>query len=169
MRLVVQRVRSARVVVDGQVVGEIGLGLLAFVGVEAGDPPSVARATARKLAELRVFENAEGKLGLSLREVQGAVLLVSQFTLLADVSRGRRPSFERAEKRERAEELLAFLEGELRALEIPVATGRFGAQMDVELVNFGPVTLVFDVPARSAPVPKRSEVGDKASPLQRRE
>lgn len=155
MRLVVQRVRSARVLVDGQVVGEIGLGLLVLVGVEVGDAPPVARVAAKKLAALRVFENAHGKLDLSLREVGGAVLLVSQFTLLADVTRGRRPSFERAERRERAEELFALLEAELRALNIPVATGRFGAQMDVELVNFGPVTLVFDVPPSSALMPEQ--------------
>ncbi len=145
MRFVVQRVARARVLTHGEVVGEIGLGVLALVGVERGDSEALVPAAARKLMELRIFENEKGKFDRSVRDVGGSVLLVSQFTLFGDVSRGRRPSFDRAERRERAEFLLNCLETELRKLEVPVATGRFGAQMEIELVNVGPVTLVFDV------------------------
>jgi D-tyrosyl-tRNA(Tyr) deacylase len=146
MRLVLQRVARARVTVDGDEVGSIGRGLLVLVGVERGDGPTQAAAAARKLAGLRVFEDEAGRMNLSTAEVDGAFLVVSQFTLAGSLERGRRPSFDGAAPPEVAEPLVEALVAELRAAGLPVATGRFRAHMAVELVNDGPVTFVLEVP-----------------------
>lgn len=142
MRAVVQRVARASVRVDGAPHGQIGPGLLVLLGVAAGDEPAEAERLAGKVARLRVFENEEGRFDRSLLETGGAALVVSQFTLLADTGKGNRPSFTRAAPPERAEALYEAVCEALRALGVPVETGVFGARMEVELVNDGPVTIV---------------------------
>lgn len=155
MRTVLQRVDSASVTVDGQAVGRIGRGLLALVGVEKGDTDEEARFLARKTAELRIFQDDAGKMNLSVAEVGGAVLAVSQFTLLADCRRGRRPSFDRAAAPDEGERLYNLYVAELRSLGLPVETGRFGAEMLVELCNHGPVTVLLDRAPGAPPDPAR--------------
>jgi D-tyrosyl-tRNA(Tyr) deacylase len=144
VRLVLQRVSSASVTVAGEVVGEIGRGLLVLVGIERGDGPAQARAAAEKLAGLRVFEDEAGRMNLDLAAVGGAFLVVSQFTLAGSVARGRRPSFDRAAPPAEAEPLVEALVTELRNRGFRVETGRFRTMMEVALVNDGPVTLVVD-------------------------
>jgi D-tyrosyl-tRNA(Tyr) deacylase len=144
MRAVVQRVTSARVRVDDRVVGEIGMGVLVFAGVEKGDGADDIRYIAGKVNDLRIFEDAAGKMNLSLAEVQGSVLAVSQFTLCGDCRRGRRPSFDEAEAPAVAKPLYEDLVAQMRALNLKVETGEFQAHMHVELVNDGPVTLLLD-------------------------
>lgn len=144
MRLVLQRVSSASVKVAGEVVGEIGRGLLVLVGIERGDGPPQVRAAAEKLAGLRVFEDDAGRMNLDLAAVGGAFLVVSQFTLAGSVARGRRPSFDHAAPPAEAEPLVDALVTELRNRGFRVETGRFRAMMEVALVNDGPVTLVAD-------------------------
>ena len=144
MRLVLQRVSSASVKVAGEVVGEIGRGLLVLVGIERGDGPPQARSAAEKLAGLRVFEDEAGRMNLDLAAVNGAFLVVSQFTLAGSVTRGRRPSFDRAAPPAEAEPLVEALVTDLRSRGFRVETGRFRAMMEVALVNDGPVTLVAD-------------------------
>ncbi len=146
MKLVVQRVSRAAVRVAGVISGEIGRGLLVLVGAETGDTTAIAEECARKVAGLRVFEDAAGKMNLALADVGGAVLAVSQFTLAADLSRGRRPGFERALRSPEAEPLYEHFVGALRQQDLTVATGVFGATMDVELVNQGPATFLLNVP-----------------------
>ncbi len=142
MRAVVQRVSRARVVVDGETRGEIGPGLCVLLGVARGDDAAAAERLARKVAGLRVFENEEGRFDRSLLDTGGAALVVSQFTLIADTSKGNRPSFSEAAPPEQAEPLYESFCVALEALGVEVATGVFGARMDVELVNAGPVTVV---------------------------
>jgi D-tyrosyl-tRNA(Tyr) deacylase len=144
MRLVVQRVRESAVKVGGSTVGEIGRGLLVLVGIERGDRPEAVRAAAEKLAGLRIFEDEAGKMNLDLAAVGGAFLIVSQFTLAGSVTRGRRPSFDRAAPPEEAQPLVEALVEDLRHRGFTVETGRFRAHMEVSLVNDGPVTLVAD-------------------------
>ena len=144
MRIVLQRVSHARVSVDGITVGAIGPGLVALVGVAADDTASQADAMAAKCAGLRLFADAEGKVNRSLTEMGGAVLVISQFTLLADVRRGRRPSFDGAASAEIAAPLVERFAQALEAAWVPVARGRFGAHMLVEMANDGPVTIVID-------------------------
>ena len=145
MKLVIQRVSGAAVRVESRVVGEIGRGFLVLVGAERGDTPAVAEEAARKVAGLRVFEDAEGTMNLALADVDGAVLAVSQFTLAADLSRGRRPGFERALRGPEAEPLYELFVAALRAQHLTVATGVFGARMQVSLVNEGPATFVMEL------------------------
>ena len=145
MRAVVQRVSRASVTVDGVVVGEIGQGLLVLVGVTTTDSEADAAALATKLAGLRIFSDEESKMNLSVTDVGGAVLVVSQFTLYGSTRKGRRPSFTAAAGPDLAAPLVNRVVDELRAHEIDVATGVFGAMMDVSLVNDGPVTLVVEV------------------------
>jgi D-tyrosyl-tRNA(Tyr) deacylase len=144
MRVVIQRVSRAAVAVEGHTVASIGRGLLALVGVAEGDGEEEARRLARKCAELRIFPDGEGKFNLSLLDVGGEALVVSQFTLLADTRRGRRPSFVAAAALEAAEPLVERFAREMRQAGVPTQTGRFGAKMAVELVNDGPVTIVLD-------------------------
>jgi len=144
MRAVVQRVTQARVRVDGRVTGEIGTGVVALVGVARTDTAAAAEQLAEKIAGLRLFNDAEGKMNLSLQEVGGAVLAISQFTLYGDTRKGRRPSFDRAAPAEQARALYEAVVAALRALGLKVETGVFQAMMDVELVNAGPVTLLVD-------------------------
>ena len=144
MRAVVQRVRSARVLVDGEPVGAIGRGVLAYVGVAEGDTDAEAAWLADKIAGLRIFASEQRPIDRSLLDVQGAALVVSQFTLLADTRRGRRPSFTGAAPPEVAEPLVDAVAEALRARGVEVATGRFGAMMQVESTNDGPVTIVLD-------------------------
>ena len=144
MRLVVQRVSRATVRVSGETVGEIGSGALVLLGVAQGDTPEVADRMARKLAGLRYFADAEGRTNLDIAEVGGAFLVVSQFTLYADLRRGRRPGFTDAALPEVAQPLVDRFVARLRQEGYPVQTGHFGAEMDVELVNDGPFTLLLD-------------------------
>ncbi len=144
MRLVIQRVSAASVRVDGAIVGEIGRGLLVLAGVERGDGPAAVKAAAEKLAGLRIFEDAAGKMNLDTAAVGGAFLVVSQFTLAGSIERGRRPSFDRAAPPDEAAPLIEALVDDLRGRGFRVETGRFRAHMEVTLVNDGPVTLVAD-------------------------
>jgi D-tyrosyl-tRNA(Tyr) deacylase len=144
MRAVLQRVRQARVRVGDEVTGEIGPGLLVLLGVAQGDTPEQARWLAEKVVGLRIFQDGEGKMNRDVAEAGGAVLVVSQFTLYGDCRKGRRPSFVGAAPPETAVPLYETFIEAVRALGVPVATGRFGAMMDVELVNAGPVTLIVD-------------------------
>jgi len=145
VRAVVQRVTSARVLVDGRVTGEIGRGLLVFLGVARDDTAADVAYTATKVRELRVFESADGKpMDLPVTAVNGAVLVVSQFTLYGDVRRGRRPSFDAAAAPADARELYEAFVRELRITGLPISTGEFQAMMQVELVNDGPVTILVD-------------------------
>ncbi|MDR0361156.1 MAG: D-tyrosyl-tRNA(Tyr) deacylase [Planctomycetota bacterium] len=144
MRAVVQRVSSARVVVDGKTTGGIGCGFLVLLGVTTADTGEEARFLASKVARLRVFVDDAGKMNLALGQVNGGALVVSQFTLYGDASQGNRPSFIDAARPERAEPLYMQFCRELEALGIPVGRGVFGAHMDVSLVNDGPVTILLD-------------------------
>lgn len=152
MRVVLQRVRWARVAVGDQVVGEIGPGLLALVGVEDGDTRADAEALAGKTVRLRLFASGDRPFDVPLTEVPGAGLLcVSQFTLLADVRKGNRPSWSRAARPEEAEPLVAAYADAVAAHGVPVGQGRFGAMMSVSLENDGPVTLVVDSAGLAGP------------------
>ena len=144
MRAVAQRVARARIAVEGETVGEMGRGLLALVGVAPAATPAAAAELAAKLVHLRVFEDDDGKMNVSLLEVGGTLGVVSQFTLYGDARRGRRPSFVEAAPPEQAEPLVGALVEAARALGVPVVGGRFRARMEVELVNAGPVTLLLD-------------------------
>jgi D-tyrosyl-tRNA(Tyr) deacylase len=144
MRAVVQRVARAAVEVDGRAVAEIGPGLLVLLGVGEQDAEEDARYMARKVAGLRIFDDEEGNLNLSVIDTGGAVLLVSQFTLYGDCRKGRRPSFTRAARPDEAERLYELVAEDLRARDVEVATGRFQEHMEVSLVNDGPVTLLLD-------------------------
>lgn len=145
MRIVLQRVKEASVTIDGERISGIGAGLLLLVGVADGDGEAEADWLAEKVAGLRIFRDQENKMNLGVREVGGGVLAVSQFTLLADTRKGRRPSFVRAAQPEKAELLFDYFCERLRAAGLaPVETGRFGAMMDVALVNDGPVTILLE-------------------------
>jgi D-tyrosyl-tRNA(Tyr) deacylase len=145
VRAVVQRVREARVVVEGETVGAIGPGLCVLVGVADGDDEGIAANLAGKIARLRIFENDDGKFDRSLAETGGAALVVSQFTLIANTTKGNRPSFTHGARPEVAEPLVEHVAAALRAGGIPVETGVFGARMLLEIANDGPVTIVLDV------------------------
>jgi len=144
MRAVVQRVKSAEVLVDGRSTGRIGKGLLVFVGVARGDGEKEISYMTSKLPDLRIFEDDGGKFNLSLRETGGEMLVVSQFTLYGDCRKGRRPSFIEAEEPVAARNLYDRLVNRLRESDIPVQTGEFQAKMEVHLVNDGPVTILLD-------------------------
>ena len=144
MRALLQRVSKAKVTVDGEPVGAIGRGFVVLVGVTHDDTREEAAWLARKVAGLRLFEDDEGKMNLALADVGGAVLVVSQFTLYGNARKGRRPSFTDAARPEQAEPLVDYFAAQLRAYGLPVETGIFGAYMDVEIHNDGPVTLMIE-------------------------
>jgi D-tyrosyl-tRNA(Tyr) deacylase len=144
MRAVVQRVRSASVTVEGQVVARSGAGLLVFVGVASDDGPEDVKYLAAKILELRLFPDDDGRMNRSVVETSGSVLVVSQFTLLGDCRKGRRPSFDRAAPPPLAEALYRDFVGAIEQAGVTVTTGVFRAHMDVELINDGPVTLLVD-------------------------
>lgn len=144
MRAVIQRVTHASVVVEGETVGRIGRGLLVLLGVGQNDTEDDARQIAGKIANMRIFSDQNGKFNLDLQAVDGAILLVSQFTLYADTRKGRRPSFIGAAQPEKAEALVMNCAERLRQAGIQVETGRFGAHMEVSLLNDGPVTILLD-------------------------
>jgi|SRR5579859_3963358 len=146
MRAVVQRVSRAQVSVGEEVVGKVGPGLLVLLGVAKTDAPADAEYVAAKIAGLRIFEDQNGKMNLSLADTGGAVLAVSQFTLYGDVRKGRRPSFDEAAPPELARELYEYFVAKLRNCGVTCETGRFQAMMQVELVNDGPVTILLDSP-----------------------
>lgn len=146
MRIILQRTRDARVRIDGETVGEIGQGWLALLGVAVGDTAEAATWLAEKVAYLRAFVDDDGKMNRSVQDVNGGVLVVSNFTLYADCQKGRRPSFIAAARPVEAEPLVTAFANGLRAFGIPVAEGRFGADMQVELTNDGPVTIILDSP-----------------------
>ena len=147
MRALLQRTTRASVRVDGTTVGAIGHGLVVFVGVGPTDDEAVADGLARRIMELRIFRDDEGRTNRSLLEIGGSALLVSQFTLFADTRRGRRPGFTGAAPSEHAQRLYLRLAEALWVLDVPVALGRFGAEMAVELINDGPFTIWLDTDA----------------------
>jgi D-aminoacyl-tRNA deacylase len=149
VRALLQRVSRAEVRVDGATVGEIGRGMVVLVGVAPDDDEAVATGLARQVAELRIFADEEGRTNRSLLDVGGGALVVSQFTLFADTRRGRRPGFSGAAPPDQAERLYERFATALGGLGVPVATGRFGASMSVELVNDGPFTIWLDTAERS--------------------
>jgi len=144
MRAVVQRVSRAQVTVNGEITGQIGLGVLVLLGVGRDDTEADAIYLAEKIAGLRVFEDDQGKMNRNLQDVEGSVLAVSQFTLYGDVRRGKRPSFDAAAPPGKARQLYEFFVEQIRATGLPCETGRFQEMMKVELVNEGPVTILLD-------------------------
>lgn len=144
MKIVLQRVKEARVDVEGQTAGRIGRGLCLLVGIEKGDGEAEAEYLAKKCVELRIFPDAQDKMNLSLVEAGGEILAVSQFTLAASVRKGRRPSFDGAEEPGRAAELFDYFVGAVEALDVTVETGIFQAMMEVHIVNDGPVTFILE-------------------------
>ncbi len=145
MRFVAQRVTGAALTVDGRLVSEIGRGLVVYFGVGVGDAEKQAEKCAEKLSALRVFEDEAGKMNLSVKDVKGEILFVSQFTLLGDCRKGNRPSFTAAEQPVRAEELYRYAGEKLISLGVPVKWGVFGAHMHIEQKNDGPVTILYEV------------------------
>ncbi len=142
MKIVLQRVKEASVCVADQTIARIGPGVCLLVGIEKGDTQEDVRYLVNKVTELRIFPDREGKMNLSLLDIQGEVLAVSQFTLAGSVKKGRRPSFDKAEVPEKAEILLEDFVQQIKALGLRIQTGVFGAMMDVQLVNDGPVTFI---------------------------
>lgn len=150
MKAVVQRVKEVSVSTEGKKVAEIGQGLLVLLGVAEGDAEEQAQKLAKKIAALRIMADEKHKMNLSVLDVKGEILVISQFTLLADASRGHRPSFIKAAEPEIAEKLYKLFVEELKKLNIPVKTGEFGEYMQVKLVNDGPVTIILETPLRSS-------------------
>lgn len=144
MRAVIQRVSSARVVVDGKSVGEIGRGIVILMAVKTGDSKREIEWMAEKCTNLRIFENDEGKFNLSIKQVGGSILVVSQFTLYGDCRRGRRPSFTESAPNQEAERIYDLFVDELKKSGLEVETGMFGRRMSVEIRNEGPVTFILD-------------------------
>lgn len=151
MRAVIQRVTEASVTVDREIIGQIGHGLLVLLGVGTQDSEADAATIAKKIAQLRIFNDPDGKFNLSVEDVNGAILLVSQFTLYGDARKGNRPSFIEAARPEQAIPLYDTVATHLRNRGLPVQTGRFGAHMEVRLLNDGPVTILLDTKTIDAP------------------
>ena len=145
MRAVVQRVEHADVAVDGEVIASVGPGMLVLVGAVDSDTPRDVSVLVSKMMSMRIFSDTVGKMNLSLADTGGSMLVVSQFTLLADITKGRRPSFTAAARPEHARSLIEQLVSAVAEQGVPVASGEFGASMDVSLTNSGPVTFVIDV------------------------
>ncbi|MTD42324.1 D-tyrosyl-tRNA(Tyr) deacylase [Erwinia sp. CPCC 100877] len=144
MKAVIQRVSQAQVSIDEEVVGSIAQGFMILLGIHEGDTTEDVAYLVRKISKLRVFEDNEGKMNLSIQEVNGSILSISQFTLYAETKKGNRPSFIEAARPEKAIPLYELFNEQLAQQEIPVATGKFGADMAVSLVNDGPVTIIID-------------------------
>lgn len=144
MRAVIQRVKKTLLSVDGTLVSEIPFGLAVYLGVKVGDTEKNAQAMAKKIAALRIFEDGNGKMNLSVKEVGGEILLISQFTLLGDCSHGNRPSFIEAERPERANPLYEYTAKLLRESGVTVKQGVFGADMKIQQYNDGPVTIIYE-------------------------
>lgn len=144
MRIVIQRVSQAEVQVEGNIVGKIGNGFMVLLGITHNDTVKEADFLADKVANLRVFEDSEGKMNLGLKDIGGSVLLISQFTLYGEASKGRRPSFTEAARPEKAIPLYEYFAGKVREMGIKVETGIFGAKMEVSLTNSGPVTILIE-------------------------
>lgn len=144
MKAVIQRVSEAAVRVDGSVVGSIGSGTLVLLAVEKGDTEADAEFLAKKIVELRIFEDSEGKMNLSLQDIGGSILAISQFTLAGSCEKGRRPSFTAAASPDEGKRLYEYFARQVETLDIPVATGIFQADMKVSLVNDGPVTFILE-------------------------
>lgn len=144
MKAVIQRVKKSQVTVNGELVGAIDHGLLVFLGVAKGDDNKNADYLAKKIADLRIFEDENGKMNLSLIETSGEMLIISQFTLLGNCRKGRRPSFIEAAEPETANQLYSYFVEKIRQKGIKTATGRFRAMMEVSLINDGPVTLIIE-------------------------
>ncbi len=144
MRLIIQRITEGRVIIEGAVAGTVGPGLCVFLGIAKGDSKEDAAYLAEKVAELRIFEDNAGKMNLSLVEVSGEVLVVSEFTLYGDCTKGRRPSFSQAAPPQEAEALYNYFIRRLKDLGLKVATGKFQAKMEVKTINDGPVTFILD-------------------------
>ena len=145
MYAVIQRVTRASLKVDGELISEIAHGLVVYLGIKMGDSESKCEVLANKLSKLRVFEDANGKMNISVQDVGGEILLVSQFTLCADCSRGNRPNFSLAEKPERANELYELTAQKLRDLGLIVKMGVFGADMKIDQLNDGPVSIIYEL------------------------
>ena len=150
MKAVIQRVKEARVRVDGKIIGEIGTGVLVLLGVEIGDTFTQANWMAEKIVNLRIFTDPGGKMNLALQEVKGEMLAVSQFTLAGNCAKGRRPSFDTAADPEEANRLYTYFMGKVWELGVPVQSGIFQADMEVSLVNDGPVTFILESPKKPA-------------------
>jgi len=146
VKAVIQRVKQAKVQVEGRVAGEIGHGILVLLGVETGDGPRQAEWMAEKIVNLRIFADGQGKMNLALPEVKGELLAVSQFTLAGNCSKGRRPSFDTAAPPDDANRLYSYFMGRVWELGVPVQSGIFQADMEVSLVNDGPVTFILETP-----------------------
>ncbi len=144
MRAVIQRIKESSVKTENQIIGRTGFGLLVLLGVANGDSPSDADYLVNKITNLRIFEDDKGKMNRSLLELGGEMMVVSQFTLLGDCRKGRRPSFMQAAEPNLATELYEYFVNQVRSLGIAVQTGRFGAMMEVALINDGPVTLIVE-------------------------
>lgn len=145
MKIVIQRVKSAEVMVSGSIIGQIRQGLLLFVGVAGYDTPGTVKEAARKILNLRIFEDDKGKMNKSIKDIGGGLLVISQFTLLANTDKGHRPSFNHAAAPPKATELYRALKNELKKSGLPVESGRFGEKMQVSLTNDGPVTIAIDL------------------------
>ncbi len=145
MKALIQRVKRASVTIDNELFSKINQGILVFLGVEKGDKKENAEKLADKLCKLRIFEDKNEKMNLSVRDINGEILVVSQFTLAGDCKKGTRPSFDKAESPNKANELYEYFNTLIRAQNIPVKTGVFGAMMDVELINDGPVTFMLEM------------------------
>lgn len=144
MRALIQRVRRTTITVEGKLISQIPFGLAVYLGIREGDGEAQAAAIAKKIAQLRVFEDENGKMNLSVQDVKGEILLISQFTLYGDCSRGNRPSFTQAARPETAEPLYLFVKERLADCGVSVRTGIFGADMKIEQFNDGPVSILFE-------------------------
>lgn len=145
MKAVIQRVKNTTLKVDGKLISQIPSGLVVYLGIKCGDTEAMCDVLAKKIPKLRIFEDSEGKMNLSVMDVGGEILLVSQFTLYGDCSHGNRPSFSDAERPERAEKLYLYLAQKLKETGIPVKLGVFGADMKIEQFNDGPVSIIYEI------------------------